>query len=360
MPPRRSRSSLRRKPVDQEKENAIKQMKENFDKQLQELMKLYDDVDTNIIFKCKHPLEILSNEIDEERGRNKVATLTPIQRAITFCIQHNGGSATDDEVLAFIHRFWSIIVAYGQRGDNGITYQYTKPIDKRVLHINFSTAKIDNRPLFIKIEENRYKLNAPINNGSTKNENKSIGSIDSTNNTDNSSNKSASSSQSATDSSRSSQRISMNSRNMNSRNYNSNSSNTNSNSYSINARSSTRLGFNNNSRDSTAFQDKIIEILKSAKNQSLTIDEIVNKAKELESNEEFYPNLSLEKRVKCCLEMKKIVKEVVYDENTLKWSIQTKPIEKQKNSLPKELKGVRIREMSVNELWSLLKEKRIY
>lgn len=303
MPPRRSRPGPKRKPIDPEKENAIKQSKQEYDKQLQELMKLYDDVEPDNIFKCKHPLEKVDDrESGDERSHGKVLTLTPIQKAITFCIQHNGGSATDDEILAFIHRFWSTIVAYSISIDSGNNYQNSKIIDKRVLHINLAINK-DNQPLFIKIEENRWKLNDTIPTSASS------------------------------------------------------STTTSNSSY----RPSTRSNTNFYSRDSSSFQDKIMEILKNSKSQSLTIDEIINKATDFKDEDGLFQGSPLDRRVRCVLQIKRILKEVSFDEVTSKWSLKTKQSERQKSFyLPKELKGVKIKELTANELWNVLKEKNIY
>lgn len=345
MPPRRSRSGVKRKPIDQEKENSIKQTKQEYDKQLQELMKLYDDVDPDKIFKCKHPLESLDEKQNRnEKSHTKPITLTPIQKAITFCIQHNGGSATDDEVLAFIHRFWSTIVTFSLSANSNINYQYSKMIDKRVLRINFATAK-DNQHLFEKIDENRWRLNSPTSLFSSNHNSQKTDKNSNSNNNSNNTNSTPSSQ--VTDILR--PRNSTNTRA---------SANSNSFSYSSNSRPTTRSS-NSNSRDS--FQEKILEILRNVKNQSLPIDEIINKATEFKDEDGLYQGLPINQRVKCVLMIKQVLNEVFFDEDTSKWCLQTKPIEKQKNYyLPKDLKGVRMKELTATELWNLLKEKYIY
>lgn len=159
------------------------------------------------------------------------------------------------------------------------------------------------------------------------------------------------------------QRNSATSRTSASRNSNANSNSAsasaNTSFYGSNHRSSARTG-NNSSRDSPLFQDRIIEILKNSRSQSLTVDEIINKATDFKNDDGLYQNLPLDKRVRCVLQVKKVLKEVVYDENTSKWSLPTRSTDKQKNFLPKELKGVKMKELTINELWNLLKEKNIY
>ena len=68
-------------------------------------------------------------------------TLTPSQRAITCCIQLNGGQATEDELLSFLQENWGFIGKMNMKLPNNMP-------DTRILHINLAVKK-KSIPLFV-------------------------------------------------------------------------------------------------------------------------------------------------------------------------------------------------------------------
>ena len=324
MPPRRARSKAVKNSVDTKKTPSSQETNQS-NEELGELKKLYDGINPDDIFKCKHPLEMRDNH--DSSNNSKQILLTPIQKAITYCIQHSGDSATDDEILAFIHRFWTEIVTYGLTHNIGSKYNVNSPMNKRVLRINLAIPK-DGKSLFIKFDENKWKLNSTL---------ASKTSIHNSFHT-------------TVASSRNTQRNAPVTRGMSASGSNSNISG---------LRAS--MAFPNSNENSTLFQDKILEILKNAKDQSLTLQEIIKLAAPYDGLDGIYPSCPLHQRVRLVLTIKKVVKEVEYNEITEKWSIASKQSDRERQlSLPKELKGMKIKDMSIGELWTILKEKQIY
>ncbi|OHT04432.1 hypothetical protein TRFO_06324 [Tritrichomonas foetus] len=317
MPPRKR---SRRSNVDNEKTTASQQAKRDFEHQIEELMKLYDDVDPDEINKFQHPFEI--------GGLCKDKPLSPIQRAITYCMNHRGGSATDEEIVAFIRRFWSTI---GSASD----HQYRAPPDKRVLHINYSIVK-ENRPLFIRVDETHWAPNklSPTSHHSSHHSSKNVSS-------------SSSSSASASASS------SGNSNSTKEKDFSKSHFNSNSNSASS-AMSSRR-------NENGYFQERLMWLIKEL-NMPMTTEEIAQHCESFKDAPGSFDNLSLLPRVKSVLAAKKVLGEVCYNEEKETWTLPKENERRNRSDdlLPRELRGIRMRELTINDLWLLLKEKGIY
>lgn len=85
------------------------------------------------IVHAKHPFE--------KRKFIESKVVTPSQRAITCCIQTNGGWASEDVLLEFLQKNWGFI------GKMNIKLPNNMP-DTRILHINLAVKK-KNLPLFV-------------------------------------------------------------------------------------------------------------------------------------------------------------------------------------------------------------------
>ena len=96
-----------------------------------------DDLIHQQIHKSKHPFE--------ENGFISAYTMTPSQKAITCAIRLNGGHATEEELLQFLHKHWDYIGKMNTKLPNNIP-------DARILHINLSVKK-KGVSLFIKDKE---------------------------------------------------------------------------------------------------------------------------------------------------------------------------------------------------------------
>lgn len=90
------------------------------------------------IVNAKHPFE--------DFGLIESKTLTPSQRAITCCIEINGGWASEDILLTFLQTHWNFI------GKMNIKLPNNMP-DTRILHINLAVKK-KQFPLFVESPNN--------------------------------------------------------------------------------------------------------------------------------------------------------------------------------------------------------------
>ena len=91
-----------------------------------------DSIEYKIVH-AKHPFE--KSKFVESK------TLTPSQRAITCCIQLNGGWVTEDELLSFLQKNWGFIGKMNTKLPNNMP-------DTRILHINLAVKK-KSIPLFV-------------------------------------------------------------------------------------------------------------------------------------------------------------------------------------------------------------------
>lgn len=108
----------------------------------------FNNYDPENIWKKVHPME--GNPLLGVKG------LSDIQKAITCCMIELGGTATSDEILAFIRKFWAAIESRSVR-------PYKSIPDKRIIHVAFSNKRSGVR-LFVPIDvdgERRYGLNYP-------------------------------------------------------------------------------------------------------------------------------------------------------------------------------------------------------
>jgi hypothetical protein len=147
-------SSNRKKPkrqTDSKKVTAAATAQKNFEMQIKNLAGRFNDVQPESIRDALHPFEIA--------GFCGEKQLSVIQRAITYCIQYLGGSASEVEILSFLHRYWSHIVT-------GTHYSNSTIPNTRILRINFSAQK-EKRFLFVRSIQDYQKwslntITAPI------------------------------------------------------------------------------------------------------------------------------------------------------------------------------------------------------
>ena len=273
------------------------------------------------ILHAKHPFE-KSRLIDSK-------SVTPSQRAITCCFQINGGWATEDTVLTFLQAHWGFIGKINSRLPNNLP-------DARILHINFAVKK-KGIPLFIQHPENPdlWGLNTA---GDPRPRSSKIKSVISTRirKTDNTTQDSSAQSEEDI------------------------SDGDNGSSPEL----SSREDFRNVDGKSKFFEDLILDLLKENKN-GLTIEEIINLTKDIENVPGLFDQLPHPRRVRGCLIAKRSSKEVFFNDG--KWSCFEHqeiflPIERNfyPQSLPEPLKGIKFSDYTVEQLWNLLKENKIY
>jgi hypothetical protein len=225
-------SSKRKRPkrqLDPEKVAATEHARKDYEAQIQDLAGNFDDVDPEAVRDAVHPFEVAGICGDKP--------LSIMQKAITYCIQYLGGAASELEILAFLRRYWSEIVAKTDHQSRQIP-------DKRVLRINFTIQK-EKRFLFVRSahDQEKWCLNttkAPIE---------------------------------------------------------------------PNRRIADQV---------VPFQDRMLAVLRSH-DEGLAFDEIVELTKEFATVDGMYQNLPLEKRVKTCLTVKRVIREAYYDEKTQRW-----------------------------------------
>ena len=269
---------------DNDKLVAQTQQKKDYELQIIELMKLYDDVDPKTIATTQHPFEASGILGDK--------SLSMIQKAITCCMRHNGGSATDDEIVAFMRKFWSII-------SESLEHQHRNPPDRRVVHINFSINK-EGKPLFKKVDQTHWAPNDP---GST-----------------------------------------------------------------YTKRSAERYDKTDNShvvaKDLDGFQERVANIVKESP-IPLSFDAILSASEDFKDLPGMFDELPLRSRVRAVLTAKKAACELDFDTDTQLWSkIGTASSiarrTRAEDTMPREIRGLKLKELTINDLWSILKEKGIY
>ncbi|OHT10448.1 hypothetical protein TRFO_20255 [Tritrichomonas foetus] len=116
--------------------------KAEYESRLLQYIKLYDDVEPGLILECEHPFEVAGLCGDKP--------LSPIQKAITYCMFFRGGSASDEEIIAFFRRFWKTIGPHTER---------KSPPNLRILHSNLSVTR-DSLPLFIPDDNGKWMPNS--------------------------------------------------------------------------------------------------------------------------------------------------------------------------------------------------------
>jgi hypothetical protein len=261
--------------ADIEKASATETAKREHEAQIQELVHSFDDVDPHQIRQTLHPFEA-AGLCDRP--------LTMIQKAITFVMMHQGGSATEPEILAFFRKFWRHIGSSSERQSRQVP-------DKRVLHINFSIQK-DKRFLFVRTPENSDR-------------------------------------------------------------------------WTVNTTTAPMEPNRRISEQIIQFQDRLLALVRNREG-GMTFDEVLDATRDFGNAEGSFANLPLEKRVKACLTAKKVIKEVWFDDQEQKWTT-TPPAKSQRPKRSRvgeftlaSLKALHVSEMTVNEVWNLLKEKGVY
>jgi hypothetical protein len=270
----RSRRRKSKRQGDLDRVAATETAKKDFEAQIQDLSGDFDDVQPEAVRDAQHPFEVAGLCGDKP--------LSIVQKAITYCIQYLGGEASENQILAFLHRYWSQIVPK--------TDHFNRPVpDKRVLRINFTIQK-EKRFLFVRSihDQQKWCLNtakAPIE---------------------------------------------------------------------PNRRITDQI---------IPFQDRVVALLRNH-DDGLTLNELIELTKEFALAEGMYQNLPLDKRLITCLTVKKAVHEVHFQEKQQRWRAGPPRPERKKSrseeNVASLLKGVHVRELTVNELWNILKDKGIY
>lgn len=210
--------------------------------------------------------------------------LSPVQKAITYVMQHRGGYASDDEILVFLRKHWSQIM---QKSDR----QSRQPPDKRILHINYSIQK-EQRFLFVRspTDPDMFGINtpeAPIETSRRINE------------------------------------------------------------------------------QAVPFPERVIDLLRSY-GDGLTLDEVVQYTQSYADADGMHQGQPLRERALKVLKVKEALQELEFDAGANKWRIRVES-KRGKSRGAKGAEGpapgaggTKITEMTVNELWYMLKEKGVY
>jgi len=274
------------------------------------------------ILNAKHPFE-LAHMVEAKQ-------MTPSQRAITCCIQMNGGWAREDVLLNFLQEHWGFIGKMNSKLPNNMP-------DSRVLHINLAVRKKGNN-LFVQNPENGelWGLNH-VEDLKTRNPRyKGVGRDLRLKRSESQSHDSSGHSD---DESSEAERLST-------------SSNSPANG---NRAEEPRIKY---------FEDRIVDILRDKPN-GLLLKDIIELSKPLEGQEGLFNQLPHDRRVRACLITKKELSEV-YHRNEY-WSCfeSHEPTSRFDHTfsasiLPDSLKGVKVADITVDQLWSMLKEKKIY
>jgi hypothetical protein len=273
----RSRRHKGKRRANPSRSAATETAKKDFEAQIQDFAEDFNDVQPEKVLDAQHPFELAGLCGDKP--------LSVVQKAITYCIQYLGGEASENQILAFFHRYWSQIIPETDQTD-----QTDHPVpDKRVLRINFKVQK-ENRFLFVRSlhDQQKWCLNtsrAPIE---------------------------------------------------------------------PNRRTTDQI---------VPFQDRLVVLLRNH-DQGLSLEELFELTKEFASAEGMYQNLPHDRRLITCLTVKKAVQEVHFQEKQQRWRAGPARSERRKSrsegSVSSLLKGVHVSDLTVNELWNLLKEKGIY
>lgn len=113
-----------------------------------------------------------------------------------------------------------------------------------------------------------------------------------------------------------------------------------------------------------SFQDKIVEIIKNSE-YGITIQEIIEQAKDFATLPGTWQNLPLDRRVKASLKPK--IKDITFDAKTMLWSssegkknFNEKRKENMDKYYPEIFKSVDIPKMTISELYNVLKEEGVF
>jgi hypothetical protein len=111
------------------------------------------------------------------------------------------------------------------------------------------------------------------------------------------------------------------------------------------------------------FQDRIVSILQSHE-EGLSFEELLELTKEFSNDEGSYQNLPHERRLRTCLTIKKVVREIHFNERFDKWMPGPPRPQRKKgrteDSIARLHKGICIKDLTGDELWDILKAKGIY
>lgn len=301
--------------------------------------------------------------------------ITPIQKAITYCMIYNGGSATSDQIVSFVGHFWDTIRTYNNADNTGSTgSKYVNPPNKRIINMNFSFLR-NNQPLFISYDDNKWGPNtvdgiriagAARRRWSNKDLLNQKLPIEKPQNSQPEKPQPAKTETSL--------KTVQNKDGKNEKD----DKLTNLEKSHVESKAIEQINLSNQCSDDDdeiyegikglTFQDFLMEILKrhgikhEAQKSGMSIESITRRCKNYQMIGGAYSELPLEQRVKATLHMKKHLNEVCYNEKTQTWSLnERKPA--QSNSarpyIPSILADVQMRELTVNDLWNLLKDTKL-
>lgn len=273
---RHLRKKPRSKVQNQEKIAAASIAKKNTEEKINELMGTFKNVNEFEICQCLHPFE--------ESGLVSDGTISPIQKAITYCMKNLGGWATDEQILAFFRKYWSAIV-------ESCDHNYKQIPDKRVLHINYAIQK-ERRALFVKCPTDPNKWGPNTMDNAIEEPVYSYPQEDS-------------------------------------------------------------------------FQHQVLSILRKYP-EGMTLEELLEECKEMDKSYGLFANVDINERIKLSLYSLKDSELVQFDEATDIWTnVEDEKYGKVRKSrvddiLPIPLRGIRLKEHSIDELWDILTSKGVY
>jgi hypothetical protein len=274
VPEMRAKRKRPRRAADPDKLAATETAKRDFEAQIHDLTSNFDSAVPETIRDAMHPFELAGLCGDKP--------LSVVQKAITYCIQYLGGSASETEILAFLHRFWPQIVSKTDHAHRPVP-------DKRVLRINFTIQK-EKRFLFVRsiTDQQKWSLNtakAPIE---------------------------------------------------------------------PNRRITDQI---------VPFQDRMLAVLR-LHDEGLSLEELAELTREFAAADGMYQSLPLLQRVRTCLAVKRAVHEAHFDEKLQKWLSGPPRPERRKgrgeDGMANFVKSLHVRELTVTELWNILRDKGIY
>lgn len=266
------------------------------------------------IMNTKHPFEKL--------GLSEPIKITPSQKAITCCIQINGGAADEEILLSFIQSNWNFIKKLNSKPKS-------MP-DARILHINLKQKK-KNMPLFIHDETNdKWMLN-------TVDGNKYKNKLNEANRIRNICNRYDESTES------------------------------NSDDFTDKSQKKNIINYNLEMKQKDSFENLILQIVRENKESGISKNEIIEKVRGFEYKDGLFKKLPLERRVHGCLLVlcheSKIFKDKRKDgvySSEMRYVNLKDDYRNQRISLPDPIKNLKISELSLDQLWVFLNQNKIY
>jgi hypothetical protein len=304
--PRKKKTRLSRK------HNSANEKRQSYSKNTSDSEFIAKQTDKNSIeyqiVHAKHPFE----KLHFIEGK----TLTPSQRAITCCIQLNGGQANEDELLNFLQTNWGFIGKMNMKLPNNMP-------DTRILHINLAVKK-KGIPLFVqKVDDPlTWVLNTNTNGPGSMRKSRSAGGISLYR-----------SSKKEKDDEQDEASI-------------------------VEEEESFFIKLSKEPDDINSFEALVFAELKKH-DDGITLDNLVNETKGLEGKDGLFKQLDHKRRVRAVLISKKAMGHCFEKDGV--WSIEDKTkvaLENTENSFfPDCLKSIKIPELTIDEFYRVLKSE---